>query len=54
MQSKADDFYAFIQEIKDTLVVGEDGEKNKYLKTVTNKETGEEFEVTAYQEMDKS
>ena len=54
MQSKADDFFAFIQQIKDTLVVGEDGEKNKYLKTVTNKETGEEFEVTAYQEMDKS
>ncbi len=54
MQDKADDFFNFIQVIKDSLIIGEDGEKNKYLKTVTNKETGEEFEVTAYQEMDKS
>jgi gliding motility-associated protein GldM len=53
MQDEADTFFNFIQGIKDSLIVGEEGE-NKYLKMVTNKETGEEFEVTAYQEMDKS
>jgi gliding motility-associated protein GldM len=36
------------------LIVGEDGEKNKYIKQVIDKETGEESFVTAYQEMDKS
>ena len=34
--------------------MGEDGVKNKYQNQVVDKETGEEFEVTAYQEMDKS
>ena len=53
MKERADEFFNFIQVIKDSLIVGEEGE-NKYLKTVTNKETGEEFTVTAYQEMDKS
>ena len=53
MKERADEFFNFIQVIKDSLIVGEEGE-NIYLKTVTNKETGEEFTVTAYQEMDKS
>ena len=53
MKERADEFFNFIQVIKDSLIVGEEGE-NKYLKIVTNKETGEEFTVTAYQEMDKS
>ena len=53
MKERADEFFNFIQVIKDSLIIGEEGE-NKYLKTVTNKETGEEFTVTAYQEMDKS
>ena len=54
MKKEADDFYNFIQVIKDSLIVGEDGEKNKYIKQVIDKETGEESFVTAYQEMDKS
>ena len=53
MKERADEFFNFIKVIKDSLIIGEEGE-NKYLKTVTNKETGEEFTVTAYQEMDKS
>ena len=39
MQAEADTFFNFIQGIKDSLIVGEEGE-NKYLKMVTNKETG--------------
>ena len=54
MKKEADDFYNFIQVIKDSLIVCEDGEKNKYIKQVIDKETGEESFVTAYQEMDKS
>jgi gliding motility-associated protein GldM len=53
MKNESNEFFNFIQVIKDSLIVGEDGE-NKYLKMVTNQETGEDFEVTAYQEMDKS
>ena len=54
MKKEADDFYNFIQVIKDSLIVGEDGVKNKYQNQVIDKETGEEFFVTSYQEMDKS
>ena len=54
MKKEADDFYDFIQVIKDSLIVGEDGVKNKYQNQVVDKETGEKFFVTSYQEMDKS
>ena len=54
MKKEADDFYNFIQVIKDSLIVGEGGVKNKYQNQVIDKETGEEFFVTSYQEMDKS
>ena len=54
MKKEADDFYDFIQVIKDSLIVGEDGVKNKYQNQVIDKETGEKFFVTSYQEMDKS
>jgi hypothetical protein len=54
MKKEADDFFDFIQVIKDSLIVGEDGVKNKYQNQVVDKETGEKFFVTSYQEMDKS
>jgi gliding motility-associated protein GldM len=54
MKKEADDFFDFIQVIKDSLIVGEDGVKNKYQNQVFDKETGEKFFVTSYQEMDKS
>ena len=54
MKKEADDFYNFIQVIKDSLIVGEGGVKNKYQNQVIDKETGEKFFVTSYQEMDKS
>ncbi len=54
MKSEADSFYSFIDEIKNQLLVGEDGNPNKYLEEVENQETGEMFPVWKYQEMDKS
>ena len=54
MKKETDEFFDFIQIIKDSLIIGEDGEKNKYLKQITDKETGEEITRVAYQEMDKS
>ena len=54
MKVEADNFFNYIQLIKDSLLVGENGEKNKYLKQIENKETGEEITRMAYQEMDKS
>ena len=54
MKKETDAFFNFIQVIKDSLIVGEDGEKNKYLKQITDKESGEEITRVAYQEMDKS
>ena len=54
MKAQSDAFYNFIQVIKDTLIVGEDGENNKYLKQIKDKETGEDITRVAYQEMDKS
>ena len=53
MKAEADNFFNYIQVIKDSLLIGENGE-NKYLKQITNKETGEEITRMAYQEMDKS
>jgi gliding motility-associated protein GldM len=59
LKNEADAFYDFIQVIKDSLIVGEDGVKNKYIKQITDvdeeSETfGEEFPMVSYQEMDKS
>jgi gliding motility-associated protein GldM len=54
MKKKTNEFFNFIQVIKDSLIVGEDGIKNKYLKQITDKESGEEITRVAYQEMDKS
>ena len=54
MKKETDEFFDFIQIIKDSLIIGEDGEKNKYLKQITDKESGEEITRVAYQEMDKS
>ena len=54
MKVEADNFFNYIQLIKDSLLVGENGVKNKYLKQIENKETGEEITRMAYQEMDKS
>ena len=53
MKAEADNFFNYIQIIKDSLLIGENGE-NKYLKQIQNKETGEEITRMAYQEMDKS
>ena len=53
MKAEADNFFNYIQVIKDSLLIGENGE-NKYLKQIQNKETGEEITRMAYQEMDKS
>ena len=53
MKAEADNFFNYIQVIKDSLLIGENGE-NKYLKQIKNKETGEEITRMAYQEMDKS
>ena len=54
MKKETNEFFNFIQVIKDSLIVGEDGIKNKYLKQITDKESGEEITRVAYQEMDKS
>ena len=54
MKDEADKFFDFDQQIKDTLIVGEDGVVNKYLKEVNVKGTDSVITVTAYQEMDKS
>ena len=54
IKKASDEFFDFIQSIKDSLIVGEEGETNKYLKEVTVKGTDSVFTVTAYQEMDKS
>ena len=54
MKLEADSFYGFIDEIKNQLLVGDDGNPNKYLEDVENQETGEMFPVWKYQEMDKS
>ena len=54
MKDEADKFFDFVQQIKDTLIVGEDGVINKYLKEVNVKGTDSVITVTAYQEMDKS
>ena len=54
IKKASDDFFDFIQKVKDSLIVGEEGEANKYLKEVVVKGTDSVFTVTAYQEMDKS
>ena len=54
MKKETDEFFDFIQIIKDSLIIGEDGEKNKYWKQIPAKESGEEITRVAYQEMDKS
>jgi len=54
MKLEADSFYGFINEIKNQLLLGDDGNLNKYLEDVENQETGEMFPVWKYQEMDKS
>ena len=54
MKLEADSFYGFIDEIKNQLLLGDDGNPNKYLEDVENQETGEMFPVWKYQEMDKS
>ena len=54
MKEEADKFFSYVQNIKDTLIIGEDGVANKYLKEVNVKGTDSVITVTAYQEMDKS
>ena len=54
MKEEADKFFSYVQQIKDTLIIGEDGVANKYLKEVNVKGTDSVITVTAYQEMDKS
>jgi gliding motility-associated protein GldM len=54
IKKASDEFFDFIQKVKDSLIVGEEGEANKYLKEVIVKGTDSVFTVTAYQEMDKS
>ena len=54
IKKESDEFFDFIQKIKDSLIVGEEGQPNKYLKEVIVKGTDSVFTVTAYQEMDKS
>ena len=54
MKEEADKFFNYVQNIKDTLIIGEDGVANKYLKEVNVKGTDSIITVTAYQEMDKS
>ncbi|MBU87230.1 MAG: hypothetical protein CMC53_03990 [Flavobacteriaceae bacterium] len=54
MKEEADKFFSYVQNIKDTLIIGEDGVANKYLKEVNVKGTDSIITVTAYQEMDKS
>ena len=34
MKEEADNFFSYVQQIKDTLIIGEDGVANKYLKEV--------------------
>ena len=54
MKDEADKFFKLVQNIKDSLIVGEDGVANKYLKEVNVKGTDSVITITAYQEMDKS
>ncbi|MFL2665809.1 MAG: hypothetical protein ACJ0NM_00260 [Flavobacteriaceae bacterium] len=62
IKKDSDDYFDFIQKIKDSLIlgdidkhlIGDNGQPNKYLKKVTVKGTDSVFTVTAYQEMDKS
>ena len=54
MKEEADKFFNLVQNIKDSLIVGEDGVANKYLKEVNVKGTDSVITITAYQEMDKS
>ena len=54
MKDEADKFFNLVQNIKDSLIVGEDGVANKYLKEVNVKGTDSVITITAYQEMDKS
>ena len=54
MKKEADDFFNLVQGIKDSLIIGEDGVANKYLKEVNVKGTDSVITITAYQEMDKS
>ena len=54
IKKEADSFYDFLQTIKDSLIVGDEGEVNKYLKEVNVKGTDSVITVTSYQEMDKS
>ena len=54
MKKEADEFFNLVQKIKDSLIIGEDGVANKYLKEVNVKGTDSVITITAYQEMDKS
>ncbi|MFL2638753.1 MAG: GldM family protein [Flavobacteriaceae bacterium] len=54
MKKEADEFFNLVQGIKDSLIIGEDGVANKYLKEVNVKGTDSVITITAYQEMDKS
>ncbi|SVA74898.1 uncharacterized protein METZ01_LOCUS127752 [marine metagenome] len=54
IKKEADSFYDFLQTIKDSLIVGDEGVVNKYLKEVNVKGTDSVITVTSYQEMDKS
>ena len=54
IKDEADKFFKLVQNIKDSLIVGEDGVANKYLKEVNVKGTDSVITITAYQEMDKS
>ena len=54
IKKEADSFYDFLQTIKDSLIVGDEGVVNKYLKDVNVKGTDSIITVTSYQEMDKS
>ena len=54
IKKEADSFYDFLQTIKDSLIVGDEGEVNKYLKEINVKGTDSVITVTSYQEMDKS
>ena len=54
MKDEADKFFNLVQNIKDSLIIGDDGVANKYLKEVKVKGTDSIITITAYQEMDKS
>ena len=54
MKDEADKFFNLVQNIKDSLIIGDDGVANKYLKEVQVKGTDSIITITAYQEMDKS